>query len=185
MNFERPSPEYVQQQIRILGWVLEMARECLTLAPGCYLLAQNTSVHHASPARDPGGKESTRCSRPSPAQEPPLRSCSDYAGRDAIEYSCFKLRPTLNLTVILGSLPNADRRRCNPGPNHGNQTLLEIPHEVFSLWFPSVPCRCAVRLWGRTRKTDKHYSCTLIGHGFEQSTRHGRFHRNRHLHRSH
>ena len=26
-----------------------------------------------------------------------------------------KLRPTLNLTVILGSLPNADRRKSNPG----------------------------------------------------------------------
>ncbi len=37
------------------------------------------------------------------------------------------LRPILNLTVILGSLPNTDRRESNPGPSHGNQTLLEIP----------------------------------------------------------
>ena len=51
LNFERPSPEYVLQQIRILGWVLEMARECLTLAPECYLLAQTTSVHAGPVAR--------------------------------------------------------------------------------------------------------------------------------------
>src|SRR5439155_23301364 len=37
------------------------------------------------------------------------------------------LRPILNLTVILSSLPNTDRRESNPGPSYGNQALLEIP----------------------------------------------------------
>ena len=60
LNFERPSPEYVLQQIRILGWVLEMARECLTLAPEDYLLAQNTSVH-ARPLRNRGSQKLGRC----------------------------------------------------------------------------------------------------------------------------
>src|SRR5438046_9245042 len=36
------------------------------------------------------------------------------------------LRPILNLTVILGSLPNTDRRASNPGPSHGHQNLLEL-----------------------------------------------------------
>src|SRR5438874_13389382 len=36
------------------------------------------------------------------------------------------LRPILNLTVILGLLPNTDRRESNPGPSHGNQTWLDI-----------------------------------------------------------
>src|SRR3989442_15823816 len=58
LNFERPSPEYVQQQIRILGWILEMARECLTLAPECYLLAQ---ILASIPARS--WKQAGRCGR--------------------------------------------------------------------------------------------------------------------------
>src|SRR5439155_8366788 len=58
LNFERPSPEYVQQQIRILGWILETARECLTLAPECYLLAQILAF---IPARS--WKQAVRCGR--------------------------------------------------------------------------------------------------------------------------
>src|SRR6266566_5723623 len=53
------------------------------------------------------------------------------------------LRPILNLTVILGSLPNTDRRGSNPGPSHGNQTLLEIPPMKY-LPFTLLPMVAAV-----------------------------------------
>src|SRR3989441_2305523 len=96
------------------------------------------------------------------------------------------LRPILNLTVILGSLANTDRRESNPGPSHGNQTLLEIPpDEISSVHFASDGCRHAHSLWSRTSETDKHCSFTFVSNCFEQSARRGRFHRNRHVHRSH
>src|SRR6266566_7576809 len=96
------------------------------------------------------------------------------------------LRPILNLPVILGSLPNTDRRESNPRPKSRQSNFAgDSPDEISSVHFASDGCRHAHSLWSRTSETDKHCSFTFVSNCFEQSARRGRFHRNRHVHRSH